>query len=98
MCRAFVEASLKGWLYAFAHKYEALEIVMKYCKEGGVVTNKPHQKWMLARMEDLILPNGDRSGLGKLNQDAYESLARALKDFGLIPDIPSFDSFYRGQR
>ncbi len=98
MCRAFVEASLKGWLYAFAHKDEAVEIVMKYCQEGGVVTNKPHQRWMLARMQDLILPQGNPEELGKLKPEAYESVARALKEFDLIKDIPSFDGFYRGPR
>jgi NitT/TauT family transport system substrate-binding protein len=97
-CRAFVEASLKGWLYAFSHKDEAVDIVMNHCTAGGVVTNKPHQRWMLARMEDLILPKGDRSALGKLKLEAYESVCRALRKFSLIQDVPPFDSFYKGEK
>ena len=64
MCAAFVRASIKGWLYAFDNQEEAMDIVMKHAKSAHTGTNRAHQRWMLARMKDLIIPDGDSSGLG----------------------------------
>jgi NitT/TauT family transport system substrate-binding protein len=97
-CSAFVQASLKGWLYAFDHKDEALSIVMRYADAANTKTNRAHQKWMLERMEDLITPNRDRTVLGKLVRDKYEAVAKAMEDFGAIKLAPQFDEFYRGPR
>ncbi|MBM3301473.1 MAG: ABC transporter substrate-binding protein, partial [Deltaproteobacteria bacterium] len=63
MCRSFVQASLKGWLYAFQNKDEALAIVMKHADAAQTGTNRAHQRWMLNRMEDLILPENDMARL-----------------------------------
>ena len=51
----FIKASLEGWRYAFQHPEEALDIVMRYVKEARLGTNSTHQKWMLARMKDIII-------------------------------------------
>jgi NitT/TauT family transport system substrate-binding protein len=98
MCSAFVRASIKGWLYAFAHKDEALDIVMKHAKAAYTGTNRAHQRWMLARMQDLIIPDGDRAILGKLNPADYALVGDILKDFRLIDRVPPFDDFYRGPK
>ena len=58
-CEAFVQASIKGWLYAFENQDDALNIVMKHAKAAHTGTNKAHQRWMLARMKELIMPEGD---------------------------------------
>ena len=97
-CERVVEASLKGWLYAFEHQDETLNVVMKYCDEAHTGTNRAHQKWMLARMKDLILPNGDKSGLGKLKPRDYSRVAGILLDLNLINHIPPIAEFYRGSK
>ena len=74
----------KGWLYAFENQDEALNIVMKHAKAAHTGTNKAHQRWMLARMKDLIIPDGDTSNLGKLNLADYALVGDILKDFRLI--------------
>lgn len=98
VCKKFVDASLKGWVYALEHQEDALNIVMKAAREASTGTNRAHQRWMLSRMLDLIFEHGDRSGLGKLKQADYDRVAGVLKDLQLIRTVPAFDEFYHGPR
>jgi NitT/TauT family transport system substrate-binding protein len=98
MCMAFAQASLKGWLYAFDHQEEALDIVMKYANKALTGTNRAHQRWMLARMKDLILPEGDKSCFGKLEHEDYVRVGKALQSMYLVEGLPKFDEFYRGRK
>jgi len=95
-CARFVQASLKGWLYAFEHKDEALEIVMRRADAAHTGTNRAHQRWMLARMEDLIVPGGNTADLGKLSPRDYSTVGQMMQKFNVIEDIPPFEKFYRG--
>lgn len=95
-CARLTEASLKGWLYAFEHQDEALDIVMKYADAASTGTNKAHQRWMLARMKDLIIPDGDTAGLGKLKEKDFDKVGEVLKDLKMITHVPAFKEFYRG--
>jgi NitT/TauT family transport system substrate-binding protein len=95
VCGNFVQATLAGWQYAFAHPEEALDIVMKYVDAAHVPTNRGHQQWMLARMRDLILPGGGTAPTGQLNREDYYRTATALKDAGTIDRIPDFSQFFR---
>ena len=96
-CRNFVRASLEGWEYAFAHPEEALDVVMRHIREANGGTNRIHQKWMLARMKDLISPPSPPGGavaLGSLRQEDYLRVAGEMKINGLITEIPSHGEFY----
>ena len=93
-----VTASLEGWLYAFDHEEEALDIVMKHANAAHTGTNRAHQRWMLARMKDLIIPRGNRSVLGKLDPADYEGVAKVLKALDLTKKTPPFSEFYRGEK
>ncbi|MGC8657647.1 MAG: ABC transporter substrate-binding protein [Desulfomonilaceae bacterium] len=97
-CMAFLNASLKGWDYALDHEDETIDVVMKYAEEAHTGTNRAHQMWMLARMKDLIYPNGDKSLLGKLDQKQYQLVTKTLQSLNLINDQPVFSEFYRGRR
>ncbi len=95
MCRSFVKASIEGWLGAFAHKEKTLDIVMEKLKREYMPANRVHQRWMLERMKDLILPS-DKSDLGvQLLARDYDRVATSLHSSGLIDQIPEFTSFYR---
>jgi NitT/TauT family transport system substrate-binding protein len=98
LCRAFQKASIEGWEYAFAHPQEALDIVMKNLKKAHIPATRVHQKWMLERMKDLILP-ADASAIpmGTLLKEDYKRVAKGLMENGLIEEIPEFSSFYRGR-
>ena len=90
----FVQASLEGWQYAFSHPEEALNFVMKYANAAQVATNRVHQRWMLARMQDIMLPPGGKIPLGCLEKETYLQVARELKKNGLIHKIPDYSQFH----
>lgn len=98
LCARMVQASLKGWLYAFDHDQETLDVVMKYANAANTGTNRAHQRWMLARMKDLIIPGGNRAAVGRLLQKDYSNVASVLQELGLIQNTPTFSDFYQGQR
>ena len=43
----FVEATRKGWEWAYNNPDETLDIVLMYCHANNVATNRGIQKWML---------------------------------------------------
>ena len=91
---ALLKASMEGWLYAFSHPEESLNIVHSYIARAKVPANRIHQRWMLARMKDLILP-ADRSAIpGILQPLDYERVGRELLESGLIKGIPDYNSFF----
>lgn len=90
----FVKASIEGWRYAFQHPEEALDIVMRYVKKARLGTNRAHQKWMLARMKDIIIPGEKGVPIGSLSEKDYAFVAKELKSNGLIKDISDFQQFH----
>ncbi len=92
---AFVNASREGWQYAFAHPEEALDIIIKYMRQAQVPANRMHQKWMLERMRDLILPCKNPAAFGTLDKQDYEAAGRAMQHEGLIQGYPDYSTFIR---
>ncbi len=94
-CRAFVDASIEGWKYAFAHEKETLDIILKYMKEAGLPANRVHQKWMLEKIKELMMPDGVMDIKGALNKEDYKRVSAELLKFGELKHIPDFDHFYK---
>lgn len=92
---AFVKASLEGWRYAFDHTDEALEIVLRYMKEAGIPANRAHQKWMLEKMRELILPRNAAEVMGQLKPSDYQSVSAELLGSGVVRSVPMYDDFIR---
>lgn len=90
--RAVAQATLDGWAYVFAHPEEALELVVKRMKEHRVRANRAHQRWMLARMRDIIEAGNPALRLTLARED-YQRTARVLREQGFIEDIPDYDRF-----
>ena len=95
LCEAFVKASIEGWRIAFAHPEEALDIVMKNLGKAYIPATRVHQKWMLRKTKDLMLPPGAGIPIGTLLPEDYCRVANGLKENGLINQIPDFKSFYQ---
>jgi NitT/TauT family transport system substrate-binding protein len=93
LAKAFADASLEGWRYAFAHPDEALDIVIKQMREAQLPANRIHQKWMLDRMRDLIMPGTVHETPGLLKVVDYEAVGSALRNAGLIRDYPDYSIF-----
>jgi len=94
VCRSFAQASLEGWQYAFAHPEETLDVVKPYMEQAHVATNRPHQQWMLARMQDLMKPVSKDTLPGTLVPEDYARVAKILKDNALITQVPEFSAFH----
>lgn len=94
LCRAVTSASLRGWEYAFAHPDEALNIVQNRMREAHLPTSRAHQRFMLARMQDVMA--GAR--LGSLDPADFARVTEALWAQKLIQTRPRLDAFFRGQR
>lgn len=93
LAAAFVDASLEGWRYAFDHPDEALDIVIKYMREAKLPANRMHQKWMLERMRDLMMPVYSQARLGYLMEQDYEAVGHAMQSNGLIRSYPDYSAF-----
>lgn len=93
LAKAFVAASLEGWRYAFEHPDQALDIVIKQMRAAQLPANRAHQKWMLDRMRDLIMPSTAKGVHGQLNQQEYEAVGQAMRSYGLLKAYPDYSRF-----
>lgn len=94
VCRHFVQASIQGWLYAFEHQEETLDVIMERVQAAKVPTTRVHQRWMLAKMKELIMPDGQASEIGLLPETEYRRVAEELVAAGLLKDIVPYTEFY----
>lgn len=89
-CKDFSEATMEGWLYAFEHPEEALQIVISRMRENHRPTNPGHQLWMLQHMEELILGNGEP---GKLKKSDLDFANRILMESGELKKPIPYEEF-----
>ncbi len=94
LCKRFVKASIEGWRYAFSHPEETLDLVLKNLRKAYIPANRVHQRWMLERMKDLMIPEGTKSPVGVLTKTDYLRVVKLLKGYGLINTAPDFREFY----
>jgi NitT/TauT family transport system substrate-binding protein len=94
-CGAFVDASVKGWMFAFTYPDSALRIVTHAMLREHVPTNLAHQTWMLNRMKDVMIPEGDPDLIGRLDEPVFRQAAGTLVNGGVIRAVPAFKAFYR---
>lgn len=90
-CKAFVDATMDGWLYAFSHPEEAIDEVVKRMQQDNIRANRAHQRWMLDKMKEVIMPiAGD---LGKLKKTDYQNAIKLMTEYyNFTRDIP-FEEF-----
>jgi NitT/TauT family transport system substrate-binding protein len=94
LCANFVQATLEGWIYAFDHREETIDAVVKYAKDSKLSVNRIHQKWMLDRYEDMYVSKIKGFNIN-LSRNDYESVGNILKESGKIKQVPSFDDFFQ---
>jgi NitT/TauT family transport system substrate-binding protein len=92
---AFVIASLEGWRYAFAHPEETLDLLMSVMMAAHMPANREHQRWMLSRIQDLMVSVSTAEPMGALQAGDYQRVGDILLTNGLIRSIPRYDSFFR---
>jgi NitT/TauT family transport system substrate-binding protein len=76
--QAYLNATLKGWKYAFEHKSEAIDIVMA----AGSGLDRKHQELMLDAIEKLMTANaGGKEGLGAIDLKSISDVQDSLVSF-----------------
>lgn len=93
LAQAFVLASREGWAYAFEHVEETLDIVIRRMREAHLPANRVHQRWMLARMRELLMPADGQPLLGRLDEGGYRAVGDVLRAQRLIRDFPRHEQF-----
>lgn len=96
LCRALVEATIQGWVYAFEHPEEAIDSVMRRMIKMKIPANRAHQRWMLNRMRDIIQPKGSQIPIGVLTREDFERVQEALFESWFIEEGALYPEFYRG--
>ena len=91
----FVTASLQGWRYAFDNPEETLDFMLKIMEQAHVPANRVHQRWMLERMRDLILPTPDTQPM-LLQESDYHRVGAVLRSSSTIRALPPYESFFKG--
>ena len=87
-CAKLVEASLKGWKYAFAHKDETVKLMTQLANQTVFKTTESRQRTMLDEMESIIDLNST-----KLKKKDFQTALDVLKSTRIIrKDIP-YDQF-----
>lgn len=102
LCRAFVNASLKGWRKAFAEPKLTLDITMHNLRKEHIISNRVHQKWMLERMHDIIMPQNQNRNknqppqpIGILKEKDFQQVVESLQQVNLIENAPDFKTFHQ---
>lgn len=80
----FVEASKRGWKYAAEHPGEALQICMKYMREGNVQTNIVHQKLMLEEVIRLSRGKDGEVEFSPISREMFDTVIKKALGTGLI--------------
>lgn len=94
LSRAFVRASIEGWVYAFSHPEEALDIVLRFVEQAKLPANRVHQRWMLNRMKDLTALSEQPGPKGMLQPADYQRVSHVLDESGFIDVKPDYESFF----
>jgi len=92
ICRSFLQATIDGWLYAFSHPEETVDIVLQIMQDANIRANRAHQSWMLDKMKDVVMPSASEIGILK-REDFDKALELSLKYSNLSRKI-SFEEFY----
>ena len=76
--QGFLDATLKGWKYAFEHKAEAVDIVMA----AGNGLERKHQELMLDEIERVMVAKaGKTEGLGAIDMGSIKAVQDSLVEF-----------------
>ncbi len=95
VCRNFVDATMRGWVYAFENPEEALAIVLDEMREAYVPANLAHQRWMLNTMGKIIFPTGEMIINTELSEKDFNKAQKILRDNKAIRNPIDYNHFYK---
>ena len=90
VCRKFLEASLQGWRYAFAHKDETVKYLTELANKTEFKTTPAKQMWMLNTVEKML----DVSNT-ELKEKDFQTVIEVLKAARIIRKDLNYQEFYK---
>jgi len=84
LCRRFTQATMQGWRASMDDPDAAIAAVMRRVDEARLASNRSHQRWMLARLHELIIHGVDVKEMGRLDPKAMALVNRVLLERGLL--------------
>ncbi len=76
--RKFAQASRRGWEWASAHPEETVDIVMKYCRENHIITNRVLQRLMLKEILRLQIDRESKKREFRLRPDMVKLASKLM--------------------
>jgi NitT/TauT family transport system substrate-binding protein len=95
LCRNFIKASIRGWLYAFEHPEEALSIIMDATTEAKTGATREHQASMLAEIKKMMLHRVGSDGIGELDNKDFSFVQDILLKYKMTGKGLDFNSFHQ---
>ncbi|MGE4295589.1 MAG: ABC transporter substrate-binding protein [Campylobacterales bacterium] len=90
--KAFREATLEGWRYAFAHPDETVDLILQHYRPPG--KSREHLLFEAAELTRLTQP--DLIDVGHNNPGRWAAIAKVFTEFKVAPGTrPLEDFFYR---
>lgn len=87
--RAFLNASLKGWRYAFAHPDETISVIRDHYNSEG--RSEAHLRFEHDVMLDLVQPS--LIAIGQQNPYRWQRIGQIYTSLGMAPEKKDFSSF-----
>jgi NitT/TauT family transport system substrate-binding protein len=91
-CKAFLQGTLDGWLYAFSHPEETVDVVIAQMHKAKIRANRAHQTWMLDGMKKNVMPSAAEMGI--LKREDYQRALKLLQQEMDFPRDMSYEEFY----
>jgi NitT/TauT family transport system substrate-binding protein len=98
LCRGFVKASIRGWLYSFENPEEAVSIVMTAAGEAKTGTTIQHQTTMLEEIRKMMLFRVTPDAIGELAPADFDFVQDVMKTHNLIVKAVKYDYFHHPMR
>ena len=92
----FCRASIKGWLYASAHREEALDMVMKMVSQNNISTSRSLQKKMLD--EVIRLQCDSQKGtqtFSPISREVFDDMVSKARNCGVLMGEIQYDNIFR---
>lgn len=83
LVRKFVNASMRGWKWADAHREETLDMVMQEVRRDNIGTNRYHQRKMLDEILRLQYARGSTEKTFRLDENGFSKAMQCLFPQGM---------------
>lgn len=89
-------ATVRGWQQAFQEETRTLAVIRSVCDRAGVPFSLSLQRWMIRRLDEVVLAPQSEHSPGILDEEAFYKTAELMVKHSMIRKLPSYRDFYWG--